>query len=229
MQIKEIKDKLRKKSVVFQTGGARAENTINQSWIGKVNLGYAEEVCPLDVNQKPMFPLMQLCLIDLPFIPNALQNTKILTVFISSEFLQKPEKNFCIREYPILEGLVEKDFGGSIEGIKSFPLFPQLIENDYPAWDSDDIPSDLADIILHMEEEEGIEYYEDIYEESEVKHKIGGYANYCQGSNGFEAGYEFVLQIASDPKAELSIGDGGSIYFAKNPANNQWQADWDCF
>jgi hypothetical protein len=174
-----------------------------------------------------MFPIMQLCLIDLPFIPNALQNTKILTVFISSEFLQKPEKNFCIREYPILESLVEKDFGGSIEGVKPLPLFPQLIGNDYPH--RGDIPRDLLDIICHMEKEEGIEYYKDIYEWSDLEHKIGGYANYCQGGFGFKAGYEFVLQIASDPEAGLEIVDDGRIYFAKNPANNQWQAHWDFF
>lgn len=226
MQIKEIKDKLRKKAVLFQTGGARAENIIKQSWIGKVNLGYAEEVC---LNQKPMFPIMQLCLIGLPFIPNALKNTKLLIVFISSEFIDQPEQNFCIREYPTLEGLVEKDFGESFDGIKSFPLFPQLIENDYPNWDGEDIPSDLTDVILRMEKEEGIQYYRDIYEESDVKHKIGGYPNYCQGSNGFEAGYEFVLQIASDPKAGLEIVDDGNFYFAKNPANNQWQAELDFF
>ena len=203
MQIKEIKNKLRKKAVVFQTGGARPENSFRQSWIGKVKLGYTEEACPVDINLQPMFPLMQLCLADLPFIPQVLQNTKVLTVFISSDFFDDPEGNFCIREYPTLEDLVEKDFGGSIEGVKPFPLFPQLIENDFPAWYSDDISSDLADIILRMEKEEGIKYFEDIYEKNEVMHKIGGYANYCRGSDGFKAGYEFVLQIASDFKAGL--------------------------
>lgn len=227
MLIKEIKNKLRKNAIVFETGGARPGNIFRQSWIGKVKLGYAEEACPVDVNQQPMFPIMQLCLADLPFIPQALQNTKVLTVFISSDFLDDQEGNFCIREYPSLENLVEKDFGGSIEGVKPFPLFPQLIENDFPYWYSKDIPSDLADIILHKEEEEGIKYFEDIYKENEVRHKIGGYANYCRGSDGFEADYEFVFQIASDDKAGLEIGQFGNIYFAKNPLTNQWQTDWD--
>lgn len=221
----------------FKQAALEQRIPIEQSWIGKVNIGYAEEVSPLNINEKPMFVLMQLCLIDLPFIPNVLQNTKVLTIFISSasEFFQKPEKNFSIREYLILEGLVEKDFPG-IEGIKSFPLFPQLIENDHPESDSEDIPRDLADIICHMKKEEGIEYSEDIYEESEdiyegkgSKHKIGGYPNYCHGINGFEAGFEFVLQISSDPKAKLGINGVGNIYFAKNPSNNQWQAEWDSF
>ena len=96
---------------------------------------------------------MQLCLADLPFIPKALQNTKVLTVFISSDFLDDLEGNFCIREYSTLEDLVEKDFGNSIEGVKLFPLFPRLIENDFPAWeDGDDISNDVADIILRKEE-----------------------------------------------------------------------------
>ncbi len=236
MQIKEIKNKLRKKAVVFQTGGARPENSFKQSWIGKVKLGYKEEVCPVDINLQPMFPLVQLCLADLPFIPQALQNTKVLTIFISSDFLDDSEGNFCIREYPTLENLVEKDFGGSIEGLKPFPLFPQLMENDFPAWCSDDsddiysnyIPSDLVDIILRMEKDEGIKYSEDIYEKNEAMHKIGGYPNYCRGDAlEFEAGYEFVFQVASDYKAALEIGAGGNIYFAKNPTTNKWQANWD--
>ncbi len=229
MQINEIKNKLRKKAVVFQTGGARPENNVfRQSWIGKVKLGYTEEACPIDVNQQPMFPLMQLCLADLPFIPKALQNTKVLTVFISSDFLDDLEGNFCIREYSTLEGLVEKDFGNSIEGVRPFPLFSQLIENDFPAWgDGDEISSDVADIILHAEKE-GIEYCEDIYEKNEVMHKIGGYANYCRGDHVlFNAGSEFVLQIASDDKAGLEIGQGGNIYFAKNLTTNEWEALWD--
>lgn len=229
MQIKEIKEKLRRKAILFQTGGAPAENTMKQSWIGKVNLGYAEESYPLDVNGQPMLPLMQLCLIDLPFIPPVLQNTKVMTVFISSEFFDETEGNFCIREYPSLEGLVKMDFVGSFEEIKAMPLFPTLIENDYPKWDSRDIPIDLEDIIVQMEKEEGVAYYDDIYEENKEGHKIGGYPDYCQSSDGFEAGYEFVFQIASDVQAGLNIGDSGNIYFAKNPTNNQWRAAWDCF
>ena len=230
MQISEIKDKLRKKAVVFQTGGARPENNIfRQSWIGKIKLGFTEEACPTDVNQQPMFPLMQLCLADLPFIPQALQNTKVLTVFISSDFLDDLEGNFCIREYSTLEGLVEKDFGSSIEGVKPFPLFPQLIENDFPAWgDGDDISSDVADIILRIEKEESIEYREDIYEGKEAMHKIGGYANYCRGDHAlFKADSEFVLQIATDYKVGLEIGQAGNIYFAKNLTTNEWEALWD--
>jgi uncharacterized protein YwqG len=228
MQISEIKNKLRKKAVVFQTGGARSENNVfRQSWIGKVKLGYTEETCPIDVNKQPMFPFMQLCLADLLFIPKALQNTKVLTVFISSDFLDDLEGNFCIREYSTLEDLVEKDFGNSIEGVKPFPLFKQFIENDFPAWeDGDDISSDVADIILRKEE--CIEYREDIYEEKEVMHKIGGYANYCRGDHAlFKADGEFVLQIVSDDKAGLEIGQGGNIYFAKNLTTNEWQALWD--
>lgn len=230
MQIQEIKDKLRKKAVFFHTGDAGAEHPINQSWIGRVNLGYADEGCPLDVNQKPMSPLMQLCLIDLPFIPNALRSTKLLTIFISPEFLQREEKNFCIREYSSLEGLVEKDFGVSFKGIKSCPLFPQLIENSFPQLDTYDISNDLLDLIFRKEREEGIEYYDDIYERNKVQHQLGGYPHYCQGGGGdFKAGYEFVLQVASDLKAELDIVDDGNMYFAKNPANNQWQAYVDFY
>lgn len=229
MEIEEIKNKLRKSAVAFQTGGARPEDSRKQSWIGRVYLAHPGEVCPLDRNQKPMFPLMQLCLVDLPFVPPILQNTKLLTVFISSEFFEIQEGNFCVREYSSLEDLEEKDFGKSMEGLKPLPLFPQTLENSYPVWDSSDIPEDLAALMLEMEEEGRLDYFEDICEENDVRHKIGGYADYCQTSEGFDPGYAYVFQIVSDPKAGLDIGDSGGIYFAKNPVTNQWQADWDCY
>lgn len=216
MQIEEIKDKLRKKAVVFETGGARPENSPKQSWIGKVNLGYADEVCPLDLNGEPMLPLLQVCLTDLQVIPDVLQNTKLLTVFLSTDFLDEPDGNFCVREYPNLDGLVEKDYKGSFDGIRTFPLFPKLLENDYPAWESG-IPSD---IMPHLK---GIDYIEDIYEENEPQHKIGGYANYCYGESEFEAGYEFALQIASDYKAGLCVMTG-NIYFAKTPPHQSMES-----
>lgn len=229
LRIEKIKNKLRKKAVVFETGEVQLGTLPEQSWIGRVNVGYADEGRPLDLNQKPMLPLIQLCLTDIPLIPTALQNTKVLTVFISSDFLQQPKNNFCIREYCSLQNLVEKDFGDGFDGIKAFPLFPELIENDYPDWGSDDISRETLDIICQMEKEDGIEYYWDISERSESKHKIGGYADSCQGGVGFPSGYEFVFQVDSDVKAELNIGDGGRIFFAKNPENHQWWSTWDCY
>ena len=72
-----------------------------------------------------------------------------------------------------------------------------MIENDYPELDSGDIPSALEEIIALKEEEGGFNYDDLLISSSiDVKHKVGGYGDYCQSCCGFKAGYDFVLQIA---------------------------------
>lgn len=39
----------------------------------------------------------------------------------------------------------------------------------------------------------------------------------------FSPGFEFVLQIASDAKAQLNVVDSGAIFLAKNAASGAWE------
>jgi uncharacterized protein YwqG len=41
------------------------------------------EDIPIDSNGKAMLPLLQICLEGLPYIPDALKGSKVLTVFVS--------------------------------------------------------------------------------------------------------------------------------------------------
>lgn len=41
------------------------------------------EDIPIDDNGKAMLPLLQICLEGLPYIPDALKGSKVLTIFVS--------------------------------------------------------------------------------------------------------------------------------------------------
>ncbi len=225
MTIEEIKSRLAKKAVEFETGGFKPTYSVTESWIGKVYLYAQDEEIPIDETGKAMYPLFQLCLEGLPFIPKTLSDTKVITVFVSEELptrlpVAPNGQNWLLREYKQADELIVKDLSHFASPIKPFPLKPVLVEHDYPVWDSGDIPSDIEDAILEIEDNEGINYYDMI--ENHHLHKVGGYPAYIQSGTDFGEGFEFVLQIVSDEKAQFNVVDSGNIYFAKNPKSGEW-------
>ena len=231
MDEQEIKKRLYRKATVFQTGGMRPQFTKEEPWIGAVHFYLPEEGIPLDQNDKPMRPLLQVNLGVLPFVSTIWGRTQMFTVFISRNFRPEDDdssKHFCIREYEDVNVLVKKEFDVDFL-IKPFPMSYSLVEDDSPAWDSADVPVDVADAILEKEDgEDEFDYFEDIWNGYSLT-KVGGYASYIQGSLGFPAGYEFALQIASDAKANLNIVDSGNFYFAKNLQTGLWYVDCDFY
>ena len=112
--------------------------------------------------------------------------------------------------------------------MKPFPLKSHLIEEDYPVWDSGDIPPEIEDELVEMEDQEKISDYYD-YTECYSGHKIGGYPCYIQSGVDFGNGYEFMIQIASDEKAHLNIIDSGNLYLAKNSQSGDWKLYCDFY
>ena len=225
MTVEEIKNKLSKKAVEFSTGGFKPANTDKESWIGRVYLYKQNETIPLDNVGDLMFPLFQLCLTDLPFIPDALSKTKVITVFIAKNFpkdLAANGDNWLLREYSFETDLLIKDLTNQNSHFKSFPLKPELIENDYPVWDGGGIPGDIEDEIIELENSGVIESYYDIVE-NHHSHKVGGYPTFCQSGIDFGDNFDFVLQISSDEKAHLNIVDSGTIFLAKNSKTGEWK------
>ncbi|MBD5089256.1 MAG: DUF1963 domain-containing protein [Clostridiales bacterium] len=229
MTIEEIKEKLAKKAIIFQTGGSRPTKELLESWIGCVCWKRLEEEIPIDQNGKPMFPIATLFLKDLPYIPDALQGMELITVFMAEDIydhLRFVEDYFCIRVYENLDKLVVCDWKSEI--MKAFPLVPQLVENDYPTWDGGGIPMNIEDEILRLEDEEDIDYYGDICEEIYREHKIGGYPAFCQPGYWFED-YDFVFQISSDEKAQFNIVDNGEFYFFYHKEKKDWKVTCDFY
>ncbi len=90
---------------------------------------------------------------------------------------------FEIRTYPSLKGLVHRSWYH--DNIRAFPLKPRLVDNDCPAWDGGGIPLEVEEEIIRYENEEAMEYFDDIVEEIYAVHKIGGYPAFCQSGNNF--------------------------------------------
>lgn len=229
MEIQKIKDKLSRKATGFLTGGFRPTNSMSESWVGRVYLYKENEDIPTDEKGNLMFPIFQLCLENLPFVPDILKNTKVMTVFVSTDLpmdLASNGENWLLREYKSDDDLVFKNLENSQSPFKSFPLKPVLIEKDFPVWDGFDIPKGIFDRILELEKDEVIaDYHEEIaeFDENHYLHKIGGYPTFCQSGISFGEGFEFAFQISSDEKANINIVDAGNIYLAKNASTNEWK------
>ena len=82
--------------------------------------------------------------------------------------------------------------------------------------------------ILALERARIIEGYYDITH-NHYGHKIGGYPSFCQPGIDFGEGFEFMMQIASDPKADLNIVDSGTIFLAHNQMTGQWRLGCDFY
>lgn len=232
MTIEEIKKQLRKKAIIFSTGGFRPTNEKLESWIGKVGWQNKGEVEPKDKNNRKMIPLATIFLDNLAYIPEMLKEIKLITVFVSIGILEDLANNdlaqyFEIRLYKEIENLEKCEYIS--EELLPFPLKPKLIENDYPDWE--DLDDKMIKEIRKKEEEEGIDYFYDIKDNdsSYMIHKIGGYPASIQGGVGFSDGYEFVMQITSDSKARFNIVDGGNFYFGFNKQLEKWEVYCDFF
>lgn len=229
MTVEEIKEQLKKSATVYQTGGFKPTNQLGESWIGKVNWKKETEELPVDKDGNRMKPLATLFLHDVIGVIKSLADVYLCTVFISPDILDhrfNTEGYFAVRLYRSSEELVSCDWINN--EIKAFPLKPTVVENDYPVWDGGGIPDDIEDEIIRLEDEEDIEYFEDICEEIHSTHKIGGYPAYIQ-PGGWTDDYEFVFQISSDEKAGLNIVHGGSYYFFYNSENGIWDVQYDYY
>ena len=230
--VKQIKEKLSKKAIIFQTGGKRPTGELLESWIGSICWKYDSEKFPKDKNGNNMIPITTIFLKDLPFLPLELYGIELITISMSQDVWDNLISEdlspwFCIRTYSSLEQLVKCKYQTDI--IKPFPLIPKLIENDYPCWDGGGIPLELEDMILQLETTEGIDYFDDICEKIYGEHKVGGYPAFCQSGYYFGNGYEFVLQISSDAKALFNIVDSGNLYFFYNPQKHDWKVYCDFY
>ena len=226
MSPEEIKAALARPAVEFTAGGFRPTYAATESWLGRVYLGRPGETLPLDAQGQPMWPLLQLVLADLPAVPDALAATQVLTVFISQQLPAntKPApngQNWLLREYQQGEELIQVEMPCPTSPLKPFPLKAGAIVVDYPVWDGGGA-AHLAEEVWSLQHAELISSYYDLVE-NQYGHKLGGWPTFCQPGIEFSPGFEFMLQIASDAKAQLNIVDSGTIFLAKNAVTEEWE------
>jgi uncharacterized protein YwqG len=233
MNIAEIKNRLAKRATEFSAGGFKPTYTDKESWIGRVAFYKEDESIPLEADGTPMLPLLQLSLEGLPYIPDGLENTKMITLFVSENLPAggsppgsgAPSDNgqgWVLREYNKTDQLINKRLENIDSYIRSFPLKTTFISEDFPVWDGGGIPDDVENEINRLEKEGEITDYYDIVENN-YGHKLGGYPTFSQSGIDFGEDFEFMLQIASDGKANLNIVDAGTIFLAKNRKTGEWR------
>ena len=228
MTLEEIKSALQRKAVIFQTGGFRPTNEIGESWIGAVKWKKPEDEIPKGIDGKEMLPYASLFMSYLEYVPAEMEGVVLCNVFISSDIydhLLDMEGYYHVQTYDSIDGLAACDLKN--DNMKAFPLKPQLIDNDFPEWDGGLDPN-IEDEIIKLEDEEEINYYEDIHTEVYSMHKVGGYPAYIQPGN-WDKQYEFIFQISSDEKANLNIVDSGSFYFFYSKELDKWEMQCDFF
>jgi len=229
--INRIKKEIEKSATLFETGEFRPENKKSASWIGRVFAYGADEGIPEDSSGIPMLPLVQFYLPILPFVPEQVKGIRLLTVFMAEQIpdiLAESGDNYVIREYRHKEDIIIKELENPNSPLKPFPLQAFLAMDDCPLWDGGGLEPRLEEEIFQLEKSGAIESYYDIT----VQHygtKIGGYPSFCQSGINFGEGFEFIFQVASDPKANLTILDGGSFMFARNAATGIWRLYYDTF
>lgn len=232
MQLEKIKSQLVKKAEIFITGGKRPTNTLLESWIGSVKWKNKEDEIPVDNFGNTMVPLATIFLKNLQYCPKELNGIELITIFMSRDVFEHLESKdlsqwFEIRIYNSLDRLIPCNYYSDM--LKSFPLTAKLVDNDYPEWDTGAIPYELEEQICELEDNGDLEYYDDIFEENYAVHKLGGYPSFCQSGYWFEDGYEYVMQIVSDQKADFNIVDNGGFYFYYNQKNKDWKVYCDFY
>jgi hypothetical protein len=232
MTVDEIKEILKRKAVIFHTGGKRPTQELLESWIGRVSWKQQDEDLPLDIIGGNMLPIATIFLKGIPFCPVELLGMELVTIFMSEEIwdnliAEDLSPWFTIRTYKSLDDLVPCEYKSDM--MNPFPIMPKFVENDFPTWDGGGIPSAIEDVILKLENTDGIDYFDDICEEIYGQHKLGGYPAFCQSGHWFGEGYSFVLQISSDEKAKFNIVDSGNFYFYYNPQKADWKVYCDFY
>ncbi len=228
-EVEALKKQLVRRASRAVVGGFRPYADPLTSWFGKVNVAASGEDWPTSAG-RPMIPLCQFNLAEVPYVPDSLHDVAFLVVFIDQDELPNGTPNgdgWLLRAYPSLEGLVALEPPSDKGFIKPFPIRWELIEEDYPAWD------DAASLRLPPEIDDN---YHSLFETQQGT-KIGGWPFTVQCEicwapwNQHPANPGYVFQIDSESKAQWSWGDAGFGYIGRGTGNakNVWTLEWQCY
>lgn len=233
-EIYYLQTEICKKATVFDTGGIRPTKELNESWIGCITFKNEDEEYPINHNGNKMIPLATIFLDKLEYVPEELENFKLITIYMDDQVFNNMSNDnlieyFKINTYKSLDNLVSCNYES--DSIKPFPLVPKVIDDDCPMWE--DLSwnnEDLEKRILKLEDiSDNYSYFDAIFIDNHSKHKLGGCPSYCQSGFDYGDGYEYVLQISSDEKADFNIIDSGNFYFGYNKKLDKWSVFCDFY
>ena len=199
------------------------------SWFGRITLGEPDEDWPRS-KRRPMWPLLQIVVAELPVRPAALDGIALVRVYIDPKFYKRDTdhgQGWEVRASPTLEGLeriAEPKHGSKIWARRGRW---ELIEPDYPT--SDDLPADFPETMRD-------DYY-DLGCENQYGTKVGGWPSNIQSEiwwapwNKHPYNPEYVFQIDSDEEnVNWMWGDAGVGYSGRGTGEHRdrWAMSWQC-
>ena len=167
-------------------------------------------------NDKPMFPLLQVRIDELPFVPPQLEGISLLVLFhnLESHPFDKPHgEGWLIREYTDIAGLVPLPVVET--PYRSFPIQWGKVCDDAPGWED---AWELLDMsAVNASEAASDSFFNDFNRYARTK--FGGYPADIQHSVGVA---DFVFQVGSEDKVNWMWADNGVGYFHRSP-DGEWR------
>ncbi|WP_130730214.1 DUF1963 domain-containing protein [Komagataeibacter xylinus] len=203
---------------IATAGGFRPPSDPVTSWFCR-GVGQPGENLP-QWNGRPMIPILQIRIDELPYVPEQLAHLALIVVFFDMEDLpfDKPHgEGWVIREYTSTDGLVP--LPEATHDFKPFPIRWTRVEDDAPYREGAcALPIDMG----ALDDDEAAEkaFYDDFQRYDQTK--VGGYPTEVQSDVGVE---DFVFQIGSEEKVHLIWVDAGIAYFFRTP-DGAWR--WAC-
>ncbi|MBN1583106.1 MAG: DUF1963 domain-containing protein [Anaerolineae bacterium] len=214
----ELESKLAS-AAIAQIGGFRPPQDPRSSWFGK-GVGLPGEGLP-EFNGEPMFPLLQINVSELPFVPPELSATRLLVLFHNRHehpFDRPHGDGWEIREYADIEELQPLPKVPYAIPLRPFPIRWRLVDDDAPGWET---AWDIIDLTRVNQDEKTTDYFFKQFNRY-AGTKVGGFPYEIQHS--VETG-SFVFQVGSEEKANWMWADNGIGYFGRC-AGAKWT--WSC-
>lgn len=212
----DLRRELRPASLAAAGGIRPPENPVT-SWFCR-GVGRPGEGLPLWEGE-PLFPLLQIRIDELPYVPEQIRHLSILVLFHNLRrhpFDLPNGEGWLIREYETTENLVPLP---DIEHpYKRFPIRWSRVEDDAPGWED---AWDVVDLsAVNSDETASKAFFEEFNRYYQTK--VGGYPAEIQHGIGLD---DFVFQVGSEEKVNWMWGDNGVGYFFRSPSR-EWR--WSC-
>jgi len=222
--LNQLHEKLRPASLAT-AGGFRPPEDPVTSWFCR-GVGYPDEGLPIWKGE-PMFPLLQVRIDELPYVPEQIRHLSLLVLFHNLReypFDLPHGEGWLIREYKTTDNLrllppVDHPY-------RAFPVGWSRIDDDAPGWEE---AWNVVDLTAVNEDEAASEAFFSQFKNHSCT-KMGGYPTEIQhqvgpgeGRDGLPA--DFVFQVGSEEKVKWMWADNGIGYFFRSPSG-EWR--WSC-
>jgi hypothetical protein len=231
----ELRRRLARPASRMVVGGFRPPTDPLSSWIGRVQVAQRGENWPI-WRDRPMAPVCQINVAELPNRPSLLEDVSFLALFISLDDQGWPDlpigapngEGWLLRAYTTANDLVPVEEPDPPKWIRPLPGRWEPIAADYPDWD--DATRVLEETTIAQLD--GAEYRTFIGGPVHGT-KVGGWPALIQAEifwapwNRHPAHPEYVFQVDGESTTGSSWGDRGTLYIGRGTRIDEvWALAW---